>query len=555
MSSTVTLDAHKLARLIEAGRGLLSELDLDTVLDRLLETAAELTGARYVALGILDEDRVELARFLTRGIDEDTHRAIGDLPRGRGILGVLIDDPRPLRLEDVGDHPRSYGFPPGHPPMRTFLGVPILIRGEAWGNVYLTERVGGEPFRREDEEAVVVLADWAAIAIENARLYRDVALRREELERAVRGLDATAAIARAVGGETEIERILELVVKRGRALVDAHDVLIMLRDGAELVVAAGAGHVTVDAPARLPLSGSTAGEVLAEGRSRRIDDAPRQLRIPPERLGLDRATTALLVPLVYRGQSLGVLAAFDRLGGDGTFTHDDEQLLEAFAAQAATAVATARSVDADRRRRSLAAAEAERQRWARELHDETLQAMGGLKVLLSSAARLDEPEAMRAAMLEATEQLGEHIAALRSLIAELRPPALDQLGLAPALASLAQRTAAANGIEIRTDLRLPEDRRLDPEVETTVYRVVQEALTNVVKHARATAVDLAVRCDGGQIDVAVSDDGVGFDLEAAALGGFGLTGMRERVELAGGELDVAPRPEAGTRIHARLPAA
>ena len=265
---------------------------------------------------------------------------------------MLIEDPRPLRLDDVGDHPRSYGFPPGHPPMRSFLGVPILIRGEAWGNLYLTEKAGGEPFSPEDEEAVVVLADWAAIAIENAGLYRDVAARREELERAVRGLQATAAIARAVGGETELDRILELVVKRGRALMEAHDVLIMLRDGDELVIAAGAGHVQVDHAARLPLAGSTAGQVLAEGRSRRIADAARELLIPPEKLGLDHASTALLVPLVYRGQSLGVLAAFDRLDGDGAFSRDDEQLLEAFAAQAATAVATAKSVEADRRRRS-----------------------------------------------------------------------------------------------------------------------------------------------------------------------------------------------------------
>src|SRR5690242_8900842 len=205
------LDEHRLTRLIEAGRELLSELDLDTVLDRLLETAADITGARYVALGILDENRRELARFLTRGIDEVTHRAIGDLPRGRGILGVLIDDPKPLRLEDVGDHPRSYGFPPAHPPMRTFLGVPIVIRGEAWGNLYLTEKAGGQAFTAEDEEATVVLADWAAIAIENARLYRDVAGRRDELERAVRGLQATAAIARAIGGETDLARVLELV--------------------------------------------------------------------------------------------------------------------------------------------------------------------------------------------------------------------------------------------------------------------------------------------------------------------------------------------------------
>jgi signal transduction histidine kinase len=547
------LDEHRLARLIDAGRGLLSELDLETVLDRLLQTAADLTGARYVALGVLDEGRRELARFLTRGIDEDTHRAIGDLPRGRGLLGVLIDDPRPLRLDDVGDHPRSYGFPPGHPPMRSFLGVPILIRGEAWGNLYLTEKAGGEPFAAEDEEAVIVLADWAAIAIENARLYRDVAARREELERAVRGLEATAAIARAVGGETELDRILELVVKRGRALIEAHDVLIMLREGDELVIVAGAGHVQIADAARLPLAGSTAGQVLAEGRPRRIADAARELLIPPHQLGLDHASTALLVPLVYRGQSLGVLAAFDRLEGDGAFTRDDEHLLEAFAAQAATAVATAKSVEADRRRRSLAATEAERHRWARELHDETLQALGGLKVLLSSASRLEDPEAMRGAMREATRQLTGDIESLRALIAELRPPALDQLGLAPALASLAQRTGAGNGLEVRADVELPDDRRLVPELETTVYRVVQESLTNVVKHARASSIDIAVRCADDAVDVSVVDDGIGFDTDATVEVGFGLAGMRERVELAGGELSVLPGARAGTVIRARLP--
>jgi signal transduction histidine kinase len=547
------LDEHRLARLIDAGRGLLSELDPETVLDRLLQTAADLTGARYVALGVLDEGRRELARFLTRGIDEDTHRAIGDLPRGRGLLGVLIDDPRPLRLEDVGDHPRSYGFPQGHPPMRSFLGVPIVIRGEAWGNLYLTEKAGGEPFAADDEEAVIVLADWAAIAIENARLYRDVAARREELERAVRGLQATAAIARAVGGETELDRILELVVKRGRALIEAHDVLIMLREGDELVIVAGAGHVQIADVARLPLAGSTAGQVLAEGRPRRIADAARELLIPPHQLGLDHASTALLVPLVYRGQSLGVLAAFDRLGGDGTFTRDDEQLLEAFAAQAATAVATAKSVEADRRRRALAATEAERHRWARELHDETLQALGGLKVLLSSATRLEDPEAMRGAMREATQQLTGDIESLRALIAELRPPALDQLGLAPALASLAQRTGAGNDLEIRADVELPDDRRLVPELETTIYRVVQESLTNVVKHARASSIDIAVRCAGDAVDVSVVDDGIGFDADATAEVGFGLAGMRERVELAGGELSVLRGARAGTVIRARLP--
>jgi signal transduction histidine kinase len=551
MSHTDSLDEHRLARLIEVGRSLLSELDLDVVLDRVLETAAELTGARYAAVGILSDDRRELARFLTRGIDEQTHRVIGDLPRGRGILGVLIDDPRPLRLDDVGDHPRSYGFPPGHPPMRSFLGVPILIRGEAWGNLYLTEKAGGEPFAPEDQEASIVLADWAAIAIENARLYREVASRRDELERAVRGLEATAAIARAVGGETELAHVLELVVKRGRALVVARDVLILLADGDELMVAAGAGDVTVAGELRIPLAGSTAGEAMAQGRAQRI--AAEELGVSPERLGVEGASTALIVPLVYRGVSLGVLAAFDRLEGDAAFTLEDEHLLEAFAAQAAIAVATTRTVEADRLRRSMAAAEAERRRWARELHDETLQALGGLKVLLSSASRLDDADAMREKMREAVDQLSGDIQSLRFMIAELRPPALDELGLGPALTSLAQRTSTTTGLDVRSDIDVGADRRLTADIETTVYRIVQESLTNVAKHANAAIVELSVRCAEHDLHISVSDDGVGFAAEGNLGGGFGLAGMRERVGLAGGELSVLLGADAGTVVRARLP--
>src|SRR4051812_17334014 len=267
-------DDHRLVRLIEVGRSLLSELDLDIVLDRVLETARDLTGARYAALGILDERRRELAQFLTRGVDEETHRAIGDLPRGRGILGLLIEDPIPLRLADLGDHPRSYGFPPGHPPMRGFLGVPILIRGEAWGNLYLTEKAAGD-FDRDDEDAVVVLADWAAIAIENARLYRAVDARRAELERAVRGFEATATIARAVGGETDLERVLELIVKRGRALVEARGVVILLAEGDRLRVAAGAGSVSVPEGLAVPLRDSPLAELMAGSRAHRVTDPER----------------------------------------------------------------------------------------------------------------------------------------------------------------------------------------------------------------------------------------------------------------------------------------
>ena len=241
MSGTA-LDASRLRRLLDVGRTLVSDLDLESVLRAVLEAASELTGARYAAIGVLAPDRRTLERFLTLGIDAEKQQQIGDLPRGRGVLGVLIDDPRPLRLADVGAHPKSYGFPIGHPPMRSFLGVPLLIRGEVWGNLYLTEKQDGE-FDEGDEEAILVLADWAATAIDNARLYRSERERRGELERAVRGLEATTEIARAIGAETHLGRVLELIVKRGRALVEARGMVILLSDGDDLVITAVAGQV------------------------------------------------------------------------------------------------------------------------------------------------------------------------------------------------------------------------------------------------------------------------------------------------------------------------
>jgi GAF domain-containing protein len=194
------LDETRLEALLEAGRGLVAQREVDAVLEELLRVACELTGARYAAIGVLDEDRRELERFVTRGIGDAEREAIGDLPRGHGILGELIRNPEPLRMEDVNEHPRSYGFPANHPPMHSFLGVPVLIRGEPWGNLYLTEKRGG-PFDGADEAATVILADWAALAVDNARLHEDAARRRAEAERAVRRLEATAAIAgRPFGG-------------------------------------------------------------------------------------------------------------------------------------------------------------------------------------------------------------------------------------------------------------------------------------------------------------------------------------------------------------------
>lgn len=548
-----SLDQLQIRRLLDIGRELVAKLDLEEVLDEILEASRELTGARYAALGVLDERRTELERFITVGIDATTRQAIGDLPRGRGVLGVLIDDQQPLRTAKVGGHPQSYGFPDGHPPMDSFLGVPILIRGESWGNLYLTEKDSGE-FTKSDEEAVVILADWAATAIDNARLYETSERRRAELERAVRGLEATRDIATAIGMATGIERVLELIVKRGRALIDANTVLIMLREGDMLAVTASAGHAVSARGVRLPIAKSTSGQVLERGRPERISDVSSHLRISPAELGVPDAHTALLVPMTSRGETIGVLAAFDRGPEHDTFSDEDEQLLRTFAATAANAVAMARSVEEDRLRSAIAAADAERQRWARELHDETLQGLGGLKVLLASALRRGDTEENEAAMREAIQEIETEIGNLRAIIADLRPGALDDLGLRAALSALIERRGR-DDIEITSELRLPDPRageaRLSPELETTIYRLVQEALTNIVKRARADHVRVIVSAAGGEVTVEVMDDGAGFAMQGPTAG-FGLRGIRERVYLAGGKLEIESGPE-GTVIRGHLP--
>jgi len=555
-SDSGALDEPRLRELIDVGRSLVAELDTEVIFRQVLEVACDLTGARYAALGVLDENRHELERFITHGIDAETRQAIGNLPRGRGVLGLLIELPRPLRLSDVGRHPRSYGFPPGHPPMANFLGVPVMVRGHAWGNLYLTEKDGGD-FDEADEQSAMILAEWAAIAVENARLYRSVQGRNDEMERAVHRLEATTEIARAVGGETDLDRILEIVVKRGRALVEARSLLILLSAGDELLTATIAGErKRGTARARIPISGSIPGRVLEERAARRVHDLHPSLMARPG--DQDAGVTALLVPLLYRGRSLGVLVALDPLGRDAGFSDEDESVLLSFAASAATAVATAQSVAEDRTRETIATTERERGRWARELHDESLQSLAGLRVLLSAARRSD-PDELDDLLVQGIEQVDGAIAEMRRLIADLRPSTLDQLGLGAALDALGERTASGSPIEVQVNVNLDfeagrRETRLLGEVEDTAYRLVQEALNNAVHHGEATHVAVEVSEEDGSLRVRVSDDGRGFDPNAQSEG-FGLIGMRERTELAGGNLELQSTPAGGTTIVAVIPTA
>jgi signal transduction histidine kinase len=548
---------------MEVGRSLVSQLDLEAILQSLLETARELTGARYAALGILAAEQSgtsapgvggrEIERFLTVGIDGETRQRIGDLPRGRGVLGLLIDEPVPIRLDDVGSHPRSFGFPAGHPPMKSFLGVPILVRGEVYGNLYLTEKQDGT-FTQADEEATVLLAEYAATAIENARLYSGAVERRHELERAVGRLEATSEVARAVGGETDIERVLETIVKRARALVEARSLVILLEDRGELEVAATAGEFERDVRGeRLRIGWTTWGGILRGLRPERIADVRSRLGLSARELGVD-AQAALLVPLNFRGEALGVIAAFDRLSDPPDFDQEDEQLMLAFGASAATAVATAQSVAEGRLRDSIDAGERERGRWARELHDDTLQGLGALRVTLGSA-RTGSPEELQDAVNRAIVQLGDEIASLRGLITELRPAVLDELGLEAAIETLLDHHASASDLEIDHRISLePADREaIGQELERTVYRVVQEALTNVAKHAEAQRVAFELEIEDGRLRLLIRDDGTGFDPSQRPRDAFGLIGMRERIELADGELEVDSEPGRGTDLRATIP--
>jgi signal transduction histidine kinase len=342
----------------------------------------------------------------------------------------------------------------------------------------------------------------------------------------------------AVDEAVELGRVLEAIVERGRALISARAMVILILEGDELAVAATAGDLNAEVDGLRFPSASRVRELLggrpATGRFTRED------------------ASALVAPLVFGGRPLGAIVALDREGTRTSFEREDDRLLKAFTASAAAAVATAQSMAEDRLQATIQAAEHERGRWARELHDETLQGLAALHVSLSSALRQESPEALERAGGEAVSQIELEIEKLRALIAELRPAALDEMGLEAALRALAERSQARAGTSVEARIELNGGRLDSALLETTVYRLVQEALTNVAKHARAETVELDVRAGEGRLTVLVRDDGVGFEPGEPG-DGFGLDGMRERVTLAGGRLKIDSSLGSGTAITASLP--
>jgi signal transduction histidine kinase len=538
----------RLRVLVDAGIALSSELSLDALLQRIVETAAELTGARYAALGVIDRTGQRLERFLTTGIEPEAHRAIGELPHGRGILGVLIRDATPLRLADLRADPRSAGFPPNHPPMTTFLGVPIMLRGVAYGNLYLTEKAGGIEFSEEDKELIQLLGAQAAVAIENARLY-------ESSTRWLRQLESLNEIGNALASELELEPLLALVARRLQELVNARLVLIALPEGDALRIAAAEGESAFGvAGMELAIDRSKAGRVLERGRSERVDSVLEDPEVDQQvtrRLGVH---SALYVPLIVRGAAIGVVIAHDKLGAaTPAFAEDDLRLAETLAARAAIAVSQSERVSRDVVRRVVEAQELERARLARELHDETGQALTSILLGLKPIEQAAEGEDAQQAMASLRELVVATLQNVRRLAVELRPAALDDFGLVPAVERLTETFREQSGLQVELEAQLGEE-RLPQAAETALYRVIQEAFTNVVKHSEASRVSVLLQRKNSMALAVVEDDGGGFDPATVRDDALGLAGMRERLALVGGRLRIESSSGSGTTLVAEVPA-
>ena len=540
-------EAERLRRLLETAIAITSELSLDALLQRIVEAAAQVTGAQYAALGVLDQPGQALERFITHGVDAETHRAIGHLPQGRGILGVLIHDEETLRLHDLTKDPRSVGFPANHPPMRTFLGTSIRLRGIAYGNLYLSEKEDGSDFDEADEELVTLLAAQAAVAIENARLY-------ESATAWSRQMQSLQEIGTALAGELDLPPLLQLVTERLRELVDGRVVAVALpMAGGDLRIEAVAGenaeallHTT------LPRESKVA-HVLERGRSERVDsvlDDQEVLQEVARRLG---ATSGLYVPLKVREKVIGVVFAHDKIGSDVRFSSADQRLVELFAERAGVAVDLSHRVARDSLRRLIEGQEQERRRLARELHDETGQALTSMLLGLKAVEDAKDEAQLRSATGKLRELVVATLQDVRRLAVELRPKALDDFGLVTAVERLVETFGEATGVEVQLESHLSAE-RLPSAVETTLYRTVQEGLTNIAKHAGAHRVSVLLMRRDSSVTAVIEDDGHGFDAEdLESADGMGLDAMRERVALLDGRLAIESAPGGGTTLVVEVP--
>ncbi len=467
--------------LLDAVLAIGTDLDLQTVLHRIVEAATQLVDARYGALGVIDDLHL-LSEFLTVGIDEETAARIGPLPRGGGILGLLIEDPQPLRLHDLGEHPAAFGFPAHHPSMKTFLGVPIRVRNEVFGNLYLTEKEGGGDFDAEDESVVLALATAAGVAIENARLFDDVRQRE-------RRLNASSEVTTALLSGAEPDEVLRLVAERARDLAEADFAAIVLPLGDSLVIEVADGdaaeHLTGK---RIDPQASLIGDAFRAGATVAIEDIHQSPHWPTNSEALDEFGPVIIVPLVAGGARHGVLWVGNLVGGR-RFRSPHQAMLEAFADQAALGLELARQ----RRETEQLSLFRDRDRIARDLHDTVIQRLFATGMQLESSMRyMTGPEASDRVQ-GAVSDLDKTIKEIRSTIYSLqRSDRSPSSSLRARIVELIEELTPALGFTPTLRLEGLVDTRVSKDVAHNLLPVLREALSNTARHAKATHADVSV---------------------------------------------------------------
>ena len=531
--------------MLQAGLTLASELALDAVLQRIIELATGLTGARYGALGVLGADGA-IIEFVTTGITTEQREHIGHLPVGKGILGLLIRDARTLRLPDISKDPHSYGFPPNHPPMHSFLGAPVKARGRVFGNIYLTEKQGAPEFTEEDERTLEVLAAQAGVAVENARLH-------EESHQRERRLEAMGEVATATLSGLRVEEVLGLLARRSRELLGA-DVATVAVPADEpgmltLLVVDGEEAESLRG-AVFPLEGSISGEVVQSGVPLVFEDVTADPRADQPIMGGGLLGPAAFVPLSGPDRIIGTLCVANRLHGR-LLDQDDLSTLQSFAGQASVAIEYARAQQDLQR---LAVLE-DRERIAKELHDGVIQSLFAVGMGLQGAAALSRDHELERRIEGAVGEIDGAIRDLRNYIFGLRPGILADRQLDQALRAMAAEFEQRSGVTtvVEVDLRVASDLS---SVAGDVIQLVREALSNVERHAGATTCRVSLVRRGDRAALEIDDDGQGFDpAEAATRGGAGLRNLAERAESLRGSFEVESDPAEGTLVRVVIPLA
>ncbi|MEV0584513.1 GAF domain-containing protein [Nonomuraea sp. NPDC050310] len=533
--NTVLATRDRVHALLDAVVSVGSDLDLETVLRRIVETATNLVDASYGALGVVGEGST-LLQFIPVGLSEEEIAAIEHWPHGLGLLGLLIKDARPLRLARISDHPESYGFPPGHPPMGSFLGVPIRVRDEVFGNLYLTEKRGGAEFDEEDEAIVIALATAAGVAVENARLYEETRSRETWLR-------ASSEITTSLLSGVESQEVLRMMAASARQMTDADLSAVLLPAQGALKVQIADGDVPDDLV--VPMEGSLAGLAFSRGES--MSEANLQnsayANSPLKELGFG---PGLVVPLGAPPAVRGALMLAKRPGRI-PFSGGDQRMLEGFAGQAAIALELAEArQDAER----LGLLE-DRDRIAKDLHDVVIQRLFAVAMTLMSAVRLVERPEASARLQHAIDELDGTIRQIRSTIFALQ--GAREPGSPSLRAQIVDLVEGARGhLGFMPGLRM--EGQLDHQVPDAhaghLLAVLREALSNVVRHARATRVEVSAEVADGQLTLVVEDDGVGIGESGRR---SGLRNLEDRAAQLGGAVDLESVSGGGTRIRWHVP--